>query len=242
MRRPTRFREIARDVLHMGLLVATSAGLGAGGDLLAAQPETRRPILITVDDLHVKAVGLVIWKNVGEGKAGLDLLDLWLRRGHELGNHSFGHPDYSVTDEAAYIADVERGRKGLAGFLAARGATPRFFRFPYLDEGETGEKLDAMRRYLGASGQRSLPVTLDTQDWSFEEPWIAARRAGGPGARAEVAADYLAALRLEVRSQELTMAGSLLFPRPTAAPNTTNAAMDVPAAIQGQCRTYTRSS
>jgi len=241
MRRPTRFREIARDVLHMGLLVATSAGLGAGGDLLAAQPETRRPILITVDDLpvasgrlhadpaereritrdllaaldrhHVKAVGLVIWKNVGEGKAGLDLLDLWLRRGHELGNHSFGHPDYSVTDEAAYIADVERGRKGLAGFLAARGATPRFFRFPYLDEGETGEKLDAMRRYLGASGQRSLPVTLDTQDWSFEEPWVAARRAGGPGARAEVAADYLAALRLEVRSQERQ--GDRLFGRLT---------------------------
>jgi len=150
----------------------------------ATKAETRRPILVTVDDLpiasgrlhvepaereritrdllaaldrhHVKAIGLVIWGTVGEGNAGPGLLDLWLKRGHELGNHSFGHLDYSATDEAAYIADVERGRRGLADFLGTRGATPRFFRFPFLDEGETGGKLDAMRRYLRSSGQRNL--------------------------------------------------------------------------------------
>jgi hypothetical protein len=108
---------------------------------------------------------------------------------------------------------VERGRRGLADFLATRGATPRFFRFPFLDEGETGEKLDAMRLYLKSSGQRNLPVTIDTQDWSFEEPWVAARRAGDQEARAEVSADYLAALRLAVRSHERR--GDILIGRPT---------------------------
>jgi peptidoglycan-N-acetylglucosamine deacetylase len=240
---PRRHRRSSRPLrAPIGALIlaaATAVAIASGPP--AAKPETRRPILITVDDLpvasgalhtdpaereritrdllaaldrhHIKAVGLVIWKNVGEGKAGPDLLDLWLKRGHELGNHSFDHPDYSVTDEAVYIADVERGRRGLADFLDARGAKPRFFRFPYLDEGDTARKLEAMRRYLGTSGQRNLPVTIDTQDWSFEESWIAARRAGDRSARAEVAADYLAALRLEVRSHERH--GDRLFGRPT---------------------------
>ena len=35
-----------------------------------------------------------------------------------------------------------------------------------------------MRAYLAASGQRNAHVTIDDQDWSFEEPWVAARRAG----------------------------------------------------------------
>src|SRR6266705_1000771 len=152
MRCSTRFQDIACGVLGLGLLVAVSAVLDGAGGPRAAQAEGRRPILITVDDLpvasgrlhidpaereritrdllaaldrhRVKAVGLVIWGAVGEGKGGPGLLDLWLKRGHELGNHSFGHLDYSATDEAAYIADVERVRRGLADFLGTRGATP----------------------------------------------------------------------------------------------------------------------
>src|SRR6266850_2434740 len=174
------------------LILAVSPAFGIDRAPPATKAEIRRPILVTVDDLPIASGRLHIEPAERER----------IKRGHELGNHSFGHLDYSATDEAVYIADVERGRRGLADFLGTRGATPRFFRFPFLDEGETGGKLDAMRRYLRSSGQRNLPVTIDTQDWSFEEPWVAARRAGDQGARAEVAADYLAALRLEVRSHE----------------------------------------
>ncbi len=237
--RPT--LRLARAALFVGLILANFPGPGIGGDPGTAKPAAPRPILITVDDLpiasgrlhvdpaergkitrdlltalarhRIKAVGLVIWNNVGEDGAGAGLLDLWLKGGHELGNHSFSHPDYSSTDAAGYLADVEGGRRGLAEFLAPRGGTPRLFRFPLLDEGETSDKLDAMRHYLDTSGQRNLPVTIDTQDWSFEEPWVAARRAGDKKARAGVAADYLAALRLDIRSHERR--GDLLLGRVT---------------------------
>jgi len=242
-RAPRRCRVLLAAVLVLlgAPIRAASPVSGGGADPRPLKPEARRPILITVDDLpvasarlhvdpaereritrallealdrhRIKAVGLVVWNNVGEGKAGLDLLDLWLKRGHELGNHSFAHPDYSVTEPEAFIADVERARRSLAEFLTGRQDALRFFRFPFLDEGETPGKLDAMRRYLGTSGQRNLPVTIDTQDWSFEEPWVAARRAGDRTALAEVAADYLAALRLAVRSHERR--GDRLFGRPT---------------------------
>ena len=205
----------------------------------AQAPRPPRPILVTVDDLpvaagrlhadaaereritkdllavlarhHVPAVAFVIWGNVS-GPADVALLERWLAAGHELGNHTRSHLDYSRTDSGEYIADVEAGRAGLAAFLEKRGRALRFFRFPYLREGNTEAKLDAMRDYLARSGQKTVPVTIDDQDWSYEERWVTARRAGDPAAMAQVAEEYQAALRVEVLAQ--TETADDLFGRP----------------------------
>jgi hypothetical protein len=160
----------------------------------------------------VHAVGLVTWDNV-HGEEDLELLRLWLEAGHELGNHSRSHLDYSRTEPEAYIADVEACRVELAAFLEPYGTKPRFFRFPYLREGDTPAKLGAMRDYLAASGQRNLPPTIDDQDWSFEVPWVEAHRAGDTRGLERIGEDYRAAMRLMVRHHERT--GDELFDRET---------------------------
>jgi len=178
----------------------------AGGSLHADAAERRK---ITADLLEVlarhkiRAVGLVIWGNVGTA-ADREILRMWLDAGHELGNHSAGHLDYTATAAEDYIADVEAGRAGLAGFLSSHGAALRYFRFPMLCEGETPAKLAAMRAYLQASGQRNLHVTIDDQDWSFERPWVEARRHHDTEAMARVANAYLESLHLSVRHHEST--------------------------------------
>ncbi len=199
-----------------------------------------RPLLVTVDDLPIssarlhpdpaereritrdllaslrkhgiKAVGLVTWRNVHDD-ADRRLLELWLDDGHELGNHSNEHKNYSAAEPEAYIADAERGRAALAEFLAPRGRKVRFFRFPFLREGDTEAKLIAMRRYLERSDQKSLPVTIDNQDWSFEEPWVEARRRSDRAAEGEIAEDFQASLRIAVRLHERR--GDELFGRTT---------------------------
>ena len=154
---------------------------------------------------HVPAVGLVIWGNV-KTAADQAILRRWLAAGHELGNHSAHHLDLTKTDAAAYIADVEEGRAGRqlppGGEESCRKTAVRFFRYPYLDEGETAAKLDAVRAALASSGQRSLPVTIDDQDWSFEKPWVEARRKGDAKAMAAIGEEYQETLRAEVRDQE----------------------------------------
>ena len=60
----------------------------------------------------------------------------------------------------------------------ASGRRLRFFRFPFLREGDTEAKVDAARGWLERTQQRNLTVTIDDQDWSYEEPWVTARRAG----------------------------------------------------------------
>jgi pimeloyl-ACP methyl ester carboxylesterase/ketosteroid isomerase-like protein len=232
---PARFADLLAGILKD--IAPPEAGARADAPAGTAPPaaDAPRPLLITVDDLpiggehptredraaitrglldalarhKIRAVALVIWDHVQPDDR--PLLESWLAAGHELGNHSAAHLDYTRTDAETYVADVERGRKGLAEFLKPHGATPRFFRFPYLNEGETEAKLDAMRRYLDSSGQRNLPVTIDDQDWSFDRPWTEAARAGDAKAREAIAADYLAALRIEVRDQEAT--GDRLFGR-----------------------------
>jgi uncharacterized protein (TIGR02246 family) len=69
-----------------------------------------------------------------------------------------------------------------------------------------------MRAYLARTGQRELPVTVDNQDWSYEEPWLLAKRAGDAFALRRLAEDYQAALRLHVEHFE-AMSGRL-FGRP----------------------------
>jgi peptidoglycan/xylan/chitin deacetylase (PgdA/CDA1 family)/ketosteroid isomerase-like protein len=192
-----------------------------------AEDPPLRPVLVTVDDLPItggrhdaaerrqitdgllghleahgiRAVGLVTWRNVGD-ETGRELLERWIAAGHELGNHSYAHPSYSRTPFEAYRDDMERARVEIQALLDPHGQTLRYFRFPYLREGDTLEKVMAMRAYLEESGQQNLPVTLDNQDWSFNRPWIEARKAGDEAEVAAVADDYHAALRISIRHHE----------------------------------------
>ena len=185
-----------------------------GGELNAdpaARERATRGMLAALAAHRVTAVGLVTWGNV-RGAADLALLERWLAGGHELGNHSLRHLDYHRTATEEWLADVEQARVELTAFLAARGrAGPRFFRFPMLREGDTDAKLDAARAWLASSGQRSLPVTVDDQDWSFERPYVQATRAGDAAALRRVVESYHEALHLSVRHHRST--ASRLFAR-----------------------------
>jgi uncharacterized protein (TIGR02246 family) len=220
------------------VLLAILPALALGQEFPAL--EGIHPVLITVDDLpiaagrlhpddagrerltrdllavlrkhEIKAIGFVTWRNVRDA-AGERLLDLWLEDGHELGNHSYTHPDYPRMDAEAYVADMEKARATLGAFLEARGRRLRYFRFPFLREGDTAAKLARMREWLQATGQRSVPVTIDTQDWSFEEPWVTAQRKPDPARLTRLGEDYQHALRLQ--SLLYTAAGDALFQRPT---------------------------
>lgn len=190
--------------------------------------EALRPVLVTIDDLpmqgpaadaperervtralldvlakhNIKAVGFVIWGNVRSPQDEA-LLELWLRAGHELGSHSYSHPNLTHSALADYVADLQRARDGLAAFLDQHGAKPpRFFRYPMLNEGDTRAKLEGVRKALASMSLRNLPVTIDTQDWSFSEPWVSARRAADRKALARLADEYHRALRLSVQYHE----------------------------------------
>lgn len=200
-----------------------AAGPATTSAVLGAAPATH-PLLITIDDLplqgpaadpqtrkrvtqglidalakhHAKAVAFVVWDRVRNAEDE-ELLEMWLAAGHELGSHSATHPNLTEITLDAYIADLKQAKQGLDRFLTARSHPPsRYFRFPFLNEGDTEQKLTAVRQALKELGHDNLPVTIDTQDWSFAAPWVAARKADDRAELARLSERYHRALRTSV--------------------------------------------
>ncbi len=206
-----------------------AASIVEAGGRPAAQASPPRPLLVTVDDLPVagtaargdavarratteallavlkkhgiRAVAFVIAGNV---KTADDqaILQRWLDEGHEIGSHSNTHPSFTALTAETYVDDVAASRKALTDWLTPRGRTLRFYRFPYLQEGDTAEKVEAARAALASAGLRNVPVTLDGADWSFDRQWAAAVASGDEAAMNDVRQSYLTALRLAVTRTE----------------------------------------
>jgi peptidoglycan/xylan/chitin deacetylase (PgdA/CDA1 family) len=128
--------------------------------------EKSQAILKTLDTHSVKAALFVRASNIdnAEGKA---LLKPWNAAGHLIGNHTYSHLNYDSTTitAVAFQQDTLRAESLLKDFARFR----KVFRFPYLKEGETAEKRDAMRTFLGERGYRTGHVTIDTSEWIIDD-------------------------------------------------------------------------
>lgn len=119
-----------------------------------------RALLDSLRAHSVQAAMFVSGKFVDNEK-GQQLLSEWDKAGHIIGNHSYSHMHYPDVSFERFSQDILKGE-------AVLKKHPRFrklFRFPYLKEGDTIEKRDALRAFLKAHGYRNGHVTIDASDW-----------------------------------------------------------------------------
>jgi peptidoglycan-N-acetylglucosamine deacetylase len=114
--------------------------------------------------------GFVNGKRVDDDPATEAVLRRWVAAGHELGNHSWSHPSLNRTALDVYLADVRRGEEILA--RVAPGQTWKVFRYPFLQQGDTIEKRDGVRRFLDETGYVIADVTVDADDWAYSPPFV----------------------------------------------------------------------
>ena len=119
------------------------------------------------------------------------LLTRWLDAGHDLGNHTFSHPDLTETTVAAYTEDIVKGEVLTRRLLEARGRRLRYFRPPYLRTGETEAKKAALAGWLDARGYTVAPVTLDSDEWVFNAAYARASAVGDAATARRVREAYL---------------------------------------------------
>jgi peptidoglycan/xylan/chitin deacetylase (PgdA/CDA1 family) len=97
------------------------------------------------------------------------VLERWLTAGNALGNHTYDHPHLNSVSADDYIAGIAHEDRLLAT-LDGGGQTQRqrrTFRYPYLDEGDTLAKRDAVRAFLFRNGYRVAEVTANYDDWDW---------------------------------------------------------------------------
>lgn len=138
--------------------------MGAKGGMTRTERTQR---IIDVLRKHiVRAAIFVTGKNVNDDEAKR-VIRMWDDAGHIIGNHSQSHLYYN-SDKVSfdqYAKDAlykEQNIKHLKHFT-------KIYRFPYLKQGETKQKRDAMRNFLKANGYAHGYVTVDTSDWYIDQ-------------------------------------------------------------------------
>jgi peptidoglycan/xylan/chitin deacetylase (PgdA/CDA1 family) len=98
-----------------------------------------------------------------------DVLKLWTDAGFLLGSHTYSHMDITPNTVQAFEEDIALNEGTLEGFMGGRDW--HWFRYPYLNEGDTLEKRHAVRKYLSDHGYKVAQVTIDFQDWAWNDPY-----------------------------------------------------------------------
>jgi len=98
---------------------------------------------------------------------GAEALRLWVEGGQRVGNHTYSHPDLTRLTLADFAQNIRENEPVLQ--LLDKSEAWRWFRYPYLHEGDTLEKRRQMRATLKERGYRVAQVTLDYEDylWNF---------------------------------------------------------------------------
>jgi len=137
-----------------------------------------RAILEALREARVSSALFVAGKRV-DSLEGLTLVRAWGESGHRIANHGYAHLYYhskaaSLSDFEADVLKDEALLKGLPGYR-------RWFRFPFLKEGDTAAKRDGARAFLAAHGYRNGHVSIDASDWYYDQR-LHARLVKEPGA------------------------------------------------------------
>ena len=106
------------------------------------------------------------------------ILKEWLRAGNPLGNHTYDHLSLDQVEASVFNANISKLDALLETLspVSPLIARRRVFRYPYLEEGNTLEKRDAVRKYLAENGYQIAEVTTDYDDWAWNAAYIRCTR------------------------------------------------------------------
>jgi peptidoglycan/xylan/chitin deacetylase (PgdA/CDA1 family) len=104
----------------------------------------------------------------------IGILKEWLTAGYPLGNHTYTHPNINSVTTASYLADIAKQDRLLQTLAPFSPLIQKrhMFRYPFLDEGNTLEKRNAVRAYLARNGYRIAEVTIDYEDWAWADAYV----------------------------------------------------------------------
>jgi peptidoglycan/xylan/chitin deacetylase (PgdA/CDA1 family) len=97
------------------------------------------------------------------------VLEEWRAAGFMLGNHTYLHMSLTDNTAEAFEKDIAANEPILRELMAKEDW--HWFRYPFLWEGETLEKRNAVRAYLKEHGYRIAQVTLDFEDYAWNAPY-----------------------------------------------------------------------
>lgn len=119
-------------------------------------------IIEALTNQHIPATGFIIANEVNAEVA--PTLHKFHEAGLGLGSHTYSHVDLNRVDTETYLHEIDSADKILSPFMTR----PKFFRYPYLNEG-TGTKKEKIAQFLMAKHYFVAPVSIDSKDFIFNQ-------------------------------------------------------------------------
>ena len=96
-------------------------------------------------------------------------LRVWVDNGMNIGSHTWSHISLTSNTAEAFEKDIAQNEEALGTY--AGGGDWHWFRYPFLWEGDTLDKRHAVRSYLREHGYRVAQVSLDFEDYAWNDAY-----------------------------------------------------------------------
>jgi peptidoglycan/xylan/chitin deacetylase (PgdA/CDA1 family) len=135
---------------------------------------TREMIAIKMTEIFQKHKVPEVYAFINSGKVetkkeSLEVLQIWKNAGFPFGNHTYLHEDINLTSAADYRKAIDLNEPLLQNLSGTNDW--KYFRYPYLREGETLEMRNNIRSYLKEKNYKIAQVTIDFEDWAWNDPY-----------------------------------------------------------------------
>jgi peptidoglycan/xylan/chitin deacetylase (PgdA/CDA1 family) len=163
--------------------------------------EIHKELLQVLKRHHVPGVyGFVVGSELLTNPEDMDALKAWLQAGYPLGNHTYTHADAAKVSPEDFLASVVANESVLASLMGEdKAKTWKVLRYPYLHEGADLQGRALIRQVLAARGYRIAEVTVDFEDWAWNNPYARCLAKGSSRAVEVLADSYLDAALAHLR-------------------------------------------
>jgi peptidoglycan/xylan/chitin deacetylase (PgdA/CDA1 family) len=159
-----------------------------------------RKLLTALQAHHVPVTGFVIQESVESlgPTSGIRILKEWIKRGFDLGNHTYSHPDINALSTEQIEQEIVRGELAIGPLMKEAGKEHAFFRFPMNHTGDTKLKHDAIAAFLSQRGYQVGTCTIDTSDYLFNDAYVRMLAKNDGASAKKLRAEYLAYTSTEI--------------------------------------------
>jgi peptidoglycan/xylan/chitin deacetylase (PgdA/CDA1 family) len=96
-------------------------------------------------------------------------LHVWLDAGMNIGSHTWSHISLTANTAEAFEQEIAKNEPALEAYSQTRDW--RWFRYPFLWEGDTLDKRRAVRGYLTEHRYRIAQVSIDFEDYAWNDAY-----------------------------------------------------------------------
>ena len=154
------------------VLALTFDDLPAAGSLPLGDNHTRIATSLAAElrANHLEGTyGFVNAKKLQNDPDAQQALHVWVDAGMNIGSHTWSHMSLTSNTAEAFEKDIAQNEEALATY--ADGRDWHWFRYPFLWEGDTLDKRHAVRSYLREHGYRVAQVSLDFEDYAWNDAY-----------------------------------------------------------------------